>query len=337
MTSTQPQHPIRVVALRTGLTADLIRAWEKRYQVVTPGRTDTARRLYSDSDVERLRLLRQATDLGRRISDIAELDTLDLVELIKKDRDEASVPVRLNPNESADLAVIRHQIMDAVRAHDPQAVDALLHKASLENTVPVLMEEVIAPVLHQIGESTRDGSLRIAQEHVATAQIRTFLGHFVLLAPNIKKPPNRYYHPERQLHELGALMVSVTCASEGWSPIYLGPNTPADEIAAAVIGSGHWPADCRLPTLLTILVCRASYGVCAVSCPRASHCSLEAPRFALTRLCSRNWMFLTFHRCMTYAVIWKDSGQRKKATKHARKPAQRPDSSRSIPSRNTRQ
>ena len=176
MTSTQPQHPIRVVALRTGLTADLIRAWEKRYQVVTPGRTDTARRLYSDSDVERLRLLKQATDLGRRISDIAELDTLDLIGLIKTDRDEASVPVRLNSSESSDLAIIRHQIMDAVRAHDPQAIDALLHKASLENTVPVLMEEIVAPVLHQIGESTRDGSLRIAQEHVATAQIRTFLG-----------------------------------------------------------------------------------------------------------------------------------------------------------------
>ena len=239
MTSTQPQHPIRVVALRTGLTADLIRAWEKRYQVVTPGRTDTARRLYSDSDVERLRLLKQATDLGRRISDIAELDTLDLMELIKKDRDEASIPVRLNASESPDLAMIRHQIMDAVRAHDPQAIDALLHKASLENTVPVLMEEIVAPVLHQIGESTRDGSLRIAQEHVATAQIRTFLGSLRPASTEYQEAPRIVITtPSGQLHELGALMVSVTCASEGWSPIYLGPNTPADEIAAAVIGSG---------------------------------------------------------------------------------------------------
>jgi DNA-binding transcriptional MerR regulator len=68
-TSGQKRHPIQVVARRTGLSPDVLRVWEKRYQAVEPGRTKTGRRLYSDDDIERLRLLREATSRGRRIGE----------------------------------------------------------------------------------------------------------------------------------------------------------------------------------------------------------------------------------------------------------------------------
>ena len=68
-----PKHPIRLVANRTGLTVDLIRAWEKRYSVVEPARSSTKRRLYSDYDIERLRLIRIAKQNGRRLADVAKL------------------------------------------------------------------------------------------------------------------------------------------------------------------------------------------------------------------------------------------------------------------------
>ena len=70
---TAPRHPIRLVANRTGLTVDLIRAWEKRYHVVDPARSVTKRRLYSDYDIERLRLIRLAKLNGRRLVDVAPL------------------------------------------------------------------------------------------------------------------------------------------------------------------------------------------------------------------------------------------------------------------------
>lgn len=239
MNSSVSLHPIRVVALRTGLTPDLIRAWEKRYQAVEPTRTDTARRLYSDADIARLKLLKQATEGGRRIGDIAQFSEQELLELVQADQVQAPAAPRLEPSESKDLAQTRYAIMQAVRNHDPAEIDALLLQASLENTIPVLMEDIIAPVLRQIGEGTREGSLRIAQEHIGTAQIRTFLGSLRPASTEYQQAPKIVITtPSGQLHELGALMVSVTCASEGWTPIYLGPNTPADEIAAAVIGSG---------------------------------------------------------------------------------------------------
>ena len=90
MSTNQPApmlHPIQVAARRSGLSPDVIRAWERRYSVVTPHRSGTNRRLYSDQDVERLVLMAQASRTGRRIGDIAKLSTLDLRELMAADRD----------------------------------------------------------------------------------------------------------------------------------------------------------------------------------------------------------------------------------------------------------
>jgi len=75
-------HPIQVVVRRTGLSADVIRAWERRYDAVTPKRSSTSRRLYSDEDVERLLLLRRATQSGRRIGDVARLPLPALKDLL---------------------------------------------------------------------------------------------------------------------------------------------------------------------------------------------------------------------------------------------------------------
>ena len=72
-TDSLPRHPIRVVARRTGLTPATIRAWERRYDAVSPSRSEGKQRLYSDRDVERLRTLKQLTGAGRSISTVAAL------------------------------------------------------------------------------------------------------------------------------------------------------------------------------------------------------------------------------------------------------------------------
>jgi hypothetical protein len=62
----EARHPIGVVSTRTGIPQDVLRAWERRYSAVTPQRTETGRRLYSDLDLLRFRLLKAAVDSGRR-------------------------------------------------------------------------------------------------------------------------------------------------------------------------------------------------------------------------------------------------------------------------------
>ena len=87
-------HPIQVVARRTGLSADVIRAWEKRHAVVAPGRAGNGRRLYSDADVERLRLIARATLTGRTVAQVAALPTEELAALVQQ---EAGAPAPLPP------------------------------------------------------------------------------------------------------------------------------------------------------------------------------------------------------------------------------------------------
>ena len=89
-------HPIRVVARRTGLTPDVLRAWEKRYKAVEPDRS-SGRRLYSDADVDRLLLLRRATLGGRSIGQVAGLSTAELEELTRADDEAAARAPRPGP------------------------------------------------------------------------------------------------------------------------------------------------------------------------------------------------------------------------------------------------
>ena len=76
---------MRVVSRRTGLSADLIRAWEKRYQAITPDRTDGNARRYSHAEIQRLELLRDVVALGHTISDVAALPNETLAALLSEE------------------------------------------------------------------------------------------------------------------------------------------------------------------------------------------------------------------------------------------------------------
>jgi methanogenic corrinoid protein MtbC1 len=93
---------------------------------------------------------------------------------------------------------------------------------------------VIVSLLHRVGERWYEGSLRIAQEHLASAVVRGFLGSQREVFDYPETAPTLVVTtPAGQLHELGALVVATAAASEGWRATYLGPNLPAEEIAGA--------------------------------------------------------------------------------------------------------
>lgn len=234
-TTTNPRHPIQVVAKRTGLSADVIRVWERRYQAVTPARSDTRRRLYTDEDVSRLTLLRRATEGGRRIGDVAGLSTEDLAELVDSDV-AARVPVaRSEPAGVAPSAVDHLEAcLAAIEALDARALDTALSRARLDLSTPHLMEQVVLPMLHEVGERWHRGELRPYHEHLATSMTRSVLEGIRALGTQPDDAPDLLVTTlSGQFHELGALMAAVVAATEGWRVTYLGPNLPAEDIAAA--------------------------------------------------------------------------------------------------------
>jgi methanogenic corrinoid protein MtbC1 len=124
--------------------------------------------------------------------------------------------------------------MAAVEQLDAMALEtALLHaRVALSHTA--FIETLIMPLMQNIGESWREGTLRIMHEHLASAIVRTLLGGLVTTAGQLPAAPHCLVTtPAGQWHEIGALIVASVASTEGWQVTYLGPNLPAEDIAAA--------------------------------------------------------------------------------------------------------
>jgi len=241
MTGTHTQippalHPIQVVSQRTGLSKDVIRAWEKRYGTIEPKRHSTGRRLYSDSDIQRLSLLHKATRSGRRISEIADLSDNQLAELLANDNAQTVFQSPENPVVS-DYNEWLQPLIASINQTDEAGIYQSLVNASTALPQITFFEQVLSKALIYIGESWKNGQLRIGHEHLASIQIKRFL--FNLLEREMPVGPSLLVTtPVGQRHELGALMAAVIAAMEGWRCRYMGPDMPATEIAAAAVASG---------------------------------------------------------------------------------------------------
>ena len=232
----RPRHPIRVVSRRTGLTPALLRAWEKRYGVVAPSRTEGGQRLYSDDDVHRLSLLHRVVEEGRNISQVAPLSVEELEELVQEDQAErvgAPVP---QPLQNVSVAGILEQAERAVKEMDPGCLERVLTRGAMALPVPTLIDDVLVPLLAGIGTSWESGKLGPAHEHIASVVIRRFLEWLLgTVAVEGKVPVLVAATPAGERHELGALLAAVSAGAEGWRAVFLGPDLPADEIAAAAL------------------------------------------------------------------------------------------------------
>lgn len=233
----EPRHPIGVVTARTGLSRHVLRAWENRYGVVEPERSEGGHRLYSDAEVRRLQLLHDLTEGGRRIGQIAGLSTDELEALHAEDRREAvGVPSAVDMDGAAS---IRDAALGAVERFDAPEFEAILRRAALQLSAGILVDEVLAPTLREIGAAWERGELSPAQEHLATAVVvRTLSWMMDQYEPDPDGEVLLSSTPEGEKHELGALLAAVTAAAEGWRVTYLGPDLPADDLALAARETG---------------------------------------------------------------------------------------------------
>lgn len=229
----EAHHPIKVVVRRTGLTAHVIRIWEKRYGAVKPERTDTNRRLYSEEQIERLSLLRDITRAGHSIGPVAKLPVQKLRALAAESQASNHAAARVAPGRTGTASLFEGCIA-AVKRLDSRTLEDTLQRGALELGAQGLLQRVIAPVAQAIGDLWRDGVITAAHEHFASAVIRIFLGHAAKpFAGSDEAPVLVVATPTGQLHELGALLAGAAAANLGWHVTYLGASLPATEIAGA--------------------------------------------------------------------------------------------------------
>jgi DNA-binding transcriptional MerR regulator/methylmalonyl-CoA mutase cobalamin-binding subunit len=227
------QYPIQLVARLTGLSAHVIRIWEQRYRAVEPHRTATKRRLYSQREIDRLNLLRDVTQAGHSIGQVAQLPTDKLRKLVAGSAS-LQAPAARAHSETPATGAFLDECVAATKALDAHALDDALNRGATALGALGLLQRVVAPLAQSLGDLWREGTFTAAHEHFATAAIRVFLGNTAKPFGALDQAPVLVVAtPAGQVHELGALLVGATAANFGWQVTYLGASLPAAEIAGA--------------------------------------------------------------------------------------------------------
>ncbi len=233
---TVPRHPIRVVSRRTGLTPAVLRAWERRYDVVHPSRSEGGQRLYTDLDVRRLAVIAQALEAGRSIRHVAPLSLEELERLV--DEDAVSRPAVLAGKTrepgATDPASILATCIQAIETLNTAQLDSQLLRAAVLLPPEALLDEVVLPLLERVGLLWEHGVVGPATEHAASVSVRRFLDWLRDTTEVSSEAPILVCAtPSGHRHEFGALIAAVVAALQGWRSSFLGPDLPPEEIAAA--------------------------------------------------------------------------------------------------------
>lgn len=226
-------YPIRAVSKLTGISIDTLRAWERRYQVVVPQR-DERGRLYSEADVQRLRLLNTAVEKGHAISRLASLKDEELQNLIANPVALASAAAVMETAQVDEFAPVPRSVMAAIERMDYSEAERELSLLAAVLSPRDLVHRVALPLMREVGEAWHEGRMSVAQEHMTTSLLRNLFGALIPLhqktAPTSKL---MFVTPTGEQHEFGILASAMLAVGGGLGAIYLGTNLPAEEIVLA--------------------------------------------------------------------------------------------------------
>ena len=194
---------------RSGVSPELLRAWERRYGLLRPVRSAGGLRLYTPADVERVRVMRQHIADGLAAAEAAAL-------AVRAGVGDGAAEMALRPK------AVRTDLADALDRYDEPRAQAILDRLLAVATVDTLLSEVVLPYLRELGERWRRGDASVAQEHFASSVVR---GRLLGLARGwgLGLGPTAVLAclPGEQ-HDLGLIAFGLALRSRGWRIVYLG-------------------------------------------------------------------------------------------------------------------
>ncbi|WP_051348811.1 MerR family transcriptional regulator [Peribacillus kribbensis] len=213
-------YTIKKVSELVGIPTVTIRAWENRYHIITPQRSEGGHRLYSEADIQILRWLK------------SEMETKDLkiseaVRMLKAtpESNASIVPIDEFTDTSYQSLGVRlyRNLVDLETENANKAIDLAFSLYHYEEVIHKLM----IPTLFQIGSDWESGKLTVAQEHFSSELImQRFTSFFRLLPTNPQLPRVLAFCPEGEHHHIGLMVFSLFLRRKGIEVIYLGADTP---------------------------------------------------------------------------------------------------------------
>jgi MerR family transcriptional regulator, light-induced transcriptional regulator len=200
---------------RSGVSPELLRAWERRYGLLRPTRSNGGLRLYTADDLARVQAMQRHLAAGYAAAEAAELAT--------------QLPAAAEPTPPA----AKDELAAALSSFDDGAAHAVFDSLLARFSLDTLLRDVVVPYLHELGEGWERGDVSIGQEHFASAFLR---GRLLGLARGWGRgigPVAVLACAPGEQHDLGLIAFGLALRARGWRVIYLGADTPIATVADA--------------------------------------------------------------------------------------------------------
>ncbi len=207
-------------ARRVGVSAAVLRAWERRYGLLEPVRSAGGFRLYTAEDAERVGRMQQGLDQG-----------LSAAEAARAARASARPSEGLFENAA-------ERLLAAIRAYDEAAVHDVLDESFAAFGLEAVLRELILPALTEVGREWEQGTLAVSQEHFASNVIRARLLSLARLWGRGSGRVAVLACAPGEQHDISLLAFGLVLRSHGWRIIFLGADTPIATLAQAAEGTG---------------------------------------------------------------------------------------------------
>jgi DNA-binding transcriptional MerR regulator len=220
------KYQTKTIAALLDVSRNTLLAWERRYQLVVPARTQNGYRIYSEEDLVTLQSLKTLLNHGHPIGQAVRI-----------------IQSQTAPRETTSthaLSDIRIELKHALLQFDRSAADRILNQLTALS-FKVLIKEVFFPILYTVGDGWIDGTISIVQEHFISSFVRDHMvSIFLRLGSGASTGPSVVCacYPDEE-HELGLLGVSIQMAQTGWKVTHLGTKVPVSELIDFV--SEHTP------------------------------------------------------------------------------------------------
>ncbi len=226
----QPVYNLKVVLRETGLKAELLRAWERRYEMPKPQRTEGGHRLYSDFDIAVIKWLHARQTEGLSISRAVELWR----EITAAGRDPLSdfspltVPTETNiSSANIQIDLLRRDWISACMSFEVAQAEQVINRAFSLYPAETVCFELLLKGLREIGSLWAQNEISVQQEHFATNLARRRIETLTALTPNSNRDQTILLGcPENEWHAIPLLVLNLLLKRKGFNVIYLGASTP---------------------------------------------------------------------------------------------------------------
>lgn len=226
---------IRQMIELTGLSEFTIRGWENRYQAFSPERSDTGRREYNKKDIERALLIRELIKRGFKISKIASYNHQKLQSLFEQFEENNQSPQNLPKNKIVSEALELMALQKWTELSE-------LFKNVKYRSASDLVRQFFLPLLHELAVQGSAGLVSVAQEHVLSSFLKEKIYSALSDLENKNKSkqcPKKIRFvlatPEGDYHDIGLLLAHLLIRSCGYTSLFLGPHTPAQDLSETAL------------------------------------------------------------------------------------------------------